>query len=135
MEKTVLLYVRESNHSGAEEALERQKEKLEAFCEQQGYAVSDVVSTIGSRQDSLTALEQAIECAKNTEGKTLLMASTNRVVGTVSEMETVANLIKNSGVSIVTMDGSYEHLQLYATSTEALIAETLYNNELNMEMD
>lgn len=123
--KSVVLYVRESNHAGADVSLEKQKEKLKAFCEQQGYVVADEVSTIGSRQDSLTALKQAIECAKNTEDKTLLMASTNRVVGTVSEMETVADLIKDSGVSIATMDGSFEKVQRYGASPSMLIATTL----------
>ena len=123
--KSVVLFVRESNHAGADASLEKQKEKLKAFCEQQGYVVADEVSTIGSRQDSLTALKQAIECAKNTEGKTLLMASTNRVVGTYKELATVTELIEGAGVTIATMDGSFEEVQRCGVSPSMLIATTL----------
>lgn len=125
MKKTVTLYVRESNHVGAKEALEKQKEKLKAFCDQQGYVVADEVSTIGSRQDSLTALKQAIECAKNTEDKTLLMASTNRVVGTYNELTAVTELIECAGVTIATMDGSFEEIQRFGASPSMMIATTL----------
>lgn len=127
MKKTVVLYVRESYHAGAEESLERQKEKLKAFCKQKSYSVIDVVSVIGSRQDSISVFKQAIERAKNTESNTLLMSSSNRIVGTASELKTVVDIIKDSGVSIATMDGSYERVQLYGTSPEALVAVTLYN--------
>ena len=95
------------------------------YCEQNGYAVADEVSTIGNRQDSLSALKKAIECAKNTDGKTLLMASTNRVVGTHKELTEVSALIESAGVTIATMDGSFEDVQRYGASPEALIAETL----------
>ena len=128
-EESVVIYVRESNHSGAEEFLEKQKERLKAFCEQNNYVVADEVATIGNRADSMAALKQAIEYAKNTEGKTLLMASSNRVVGTISEMETVANLIDESGVTIKTMDGSYEFVKKFGTSPEMLIANTLAATE------
>lgn len=125
IKQPVVIYARESNHAGANESLEKQKNMLKAFCEQNGYAVADEVSTIGSRQDSLAVLKKAIECAQNTDGKTLLMASTNRVVGTISEMETVTNLIEKSGVTIKTMDGSFEDVQKYGVSTLALITETM----------
>lgn len=123
--KSVVLYVRESNHVGAKEALEKQKEKLKAFCDQQGYVVADEVSTIGSRKDSLIALKEAIECAKNIEGKTLLMASSNRVVGTLNEVTAVAELLENAGVTIATMDGSFEEVQRCGVSPSMLIATTL----------
>lgn len=125
MKQPVVIYARESNHASADVSLEKQKERLKAFCEQNGYVVADEVSTIGSRQDSLTALKEAIECAKNTDGKTLLMASTNRVVGTYKELTEVAELIESAGVTIATMDGSFEDVQRYGTSPSALIAETL----------
>ncbi len=125
MKQPVVIYARESNHTGADECLEKQKDRLKAYCEQNGYAVADEVSTIGNRQDSLSALKKAIECAKNTDGKTLLMASTNRVVGTHKELTEVSALIESAGVTIATMDGSFEDVQRYGASPEALIAETL----------
>lgn len=110
-EKNVVMYARESNHPGAEEALERQRELLRAFSKQNGYIVAHEITSIGSRQDSMCALKEAIELAKNIEGKTLLMASTNRVVGTIDELTKVNELIENAGVSISTMDGEYEHIK------------------------
>ena len=125
MKQPVVIYARESNHTGADQCLEKQKDRLKAYCEQNGYVVADEVSTIGNRQDSLTALKEAIECAKNTDGKTLLMASTNRVVGTYKELTEVSELIKSAGVTIATMDGSFENVQKYGASPEVLIAENL----------
>lgn len=125
MKQPVVIYARESDHSNADECLENQKNKLKAYCEQNGYAVADEVSTIGNRQDSLVALKKAIECAKNTDGKTLLMASTNRVVGTYKELTEVSELIESAGVTIATMDGSFEDVQKFGASTEALIANTM----------
>ena len=59
----VVLYARESDHEGADELLERQKEKLKDFCAEKGYYIADEVATIGSREDSIPALKKAIECA------------------------------------------------------------------------
>ena len=123
--KSVVMYVRESKHQGAEEASERQRERLKSFCEQKGYVVVDEISAIGSRQDSLFALKQAIELAKDIEGKTLLMASTNRVVGTLKELTEVTELIESSGVTVATMDGSFEFEQKFGASPSSLITATL----------
>lgn len=125
MKKSVVIYARESKHTGAEECLERQKEKLQAFCEHKGYTVANEVSTVGSREDSLNALKEAIECAKNTDSKMLVMASTNRVVGTVKEITAVTELIESASVKIVTIDGSYEFIKKYGISGSDLIYRTL----------
>lgn len=121
----VVMYVRESKHQGAEEALERQRELLKSFCEQKGYVIVDEISAIGSRQDSLFALKQAIELAKDIEGKTLLMASTNRVVGNLKELTEVTELIEGSGVTVATMDSSFEFAQKFGASPSSLITATL----------
>ena len=123
--KSVVIYARESNHAGADESLKRQKEMLKVFCERKGYAVVSEVSTIGSREDSLNALKEAIECAKNTDGKTLLMVSTNRVIGTVKEITAVTELIESAGVKITTIDGSSEFVKKYGVSGSELIYDTL----------
>ena len=123
--QSVVLYARESKHAGAEESLERQKEKLRAFCEQSGHDIFAEIAAVENRQDSMHYLKLAIELAKNTEGKTLLMASSDRVAGTHEEITKVTDLIESAGVTIVTMDGSYEHIQKYGVSFESLIASTL----------
>lgn len=128
-ERNVVIYARESNHAGANESLARQKDELRAFCEKNGYVVTDEVATIGNRQDSMYALKEAVERAKNTEDKTLFMASTNRVVGTRDELIEVEELIKNAGVSIATMDGEYERVRKYGVTGSSLIAATLVATE------
>lgn len=123
--QSVVVYARESKHAGAEESLEKQKEKLRAFCEQNGYDIFGEIAFVENRQDSMHYLKLAIELAKNTEGKTLLMASSNRVAGTHKEITEITDLIESAGVKIATMDGSYEHIQKYGVSFESLIASTL----------
>lgn len=131
----VVLYARESNHEGADESLERQKEKLKDFCAEKGYDIADEVATIGSREDSLPALKKAIEYAQTTPSRTILMASSNRVVGTASEMESIAELIDQSGVKIHTMDGSYEMATQYGASPEMLIAQTMATADEDINED
>ena len=131
----VVLYARESNHEGADESLERQKERLKDFCAEKGYDIADEVATIGSREDSLPALKKAIEYAKTTPSRTILMASSNRVVGTASELESITELMNQSGVIIHTMDGSYEYADQYHTTPEAIIASTLAGFDADIDED
>ena len=131
----VVLYARESNHEGADESLERQKERLKEFCTEKGYEIADEVATIGSRDDSLPALKKAIEYAKTTPSRTILMASSNRVVGTASELESITELMNQSGVIIHTMDGSYEMATQYGSSPEMLIAQTLADIDEDIDED
>ena len=131
----VVLYARESNHEGADESLERQKEKLKDFCAEKGYDIADEVAIIGSREESLPALKKAIEFAQATPSRTILMASSNRVVGTTSEMESIAELIDKSGVKIHTMDGSYEYADRYHTTPEAIMASTLAGFDADIDED
>ena len=131
----VVLYARESNHEGADESLERQKEKLKDFCAEKGYDIADEVAIIGSREESLPALKKAIEFAQATPSRTILMASSNRVVGTASEMESIAELVNKSGVIIHTMDGSYEYADQYHTTPEAIMASTLAGFDADIDED
>ncbi len=131
----VVLYARESNHEGADESLERQKEKLKDFCAEKGYDIADEVAIIGSREESLPALKKAIEYAQATPSRTILMASSNRVVGTASEMESIAELVNKSGVIIHTMDGSYEYADQYHTTPEAMMASTLAGFNADIDED
>lgn len=131
--KSVVLYVRESNHCGAEESLRKQKERLKEYCKQNGYIVANEVANIGSRADSLDSLKQAIEYANNIESKTVLMVTSNRVIGTVSELEVVSELIEKNGVKIKTLDSSYENAEKIPF-IEKLIAQTIASvNEDNYE--
>ena len=128
-QKPVVIYVRASNHPHTNEALYRQRQTLTAYCEANGYKVADEILAVGDRQQSLPMLRKAIDCAKNTEGKTLMMQSSKIVVGTFSEVNEIADLIADSGVTIRTTDGSYEAVAQYGVSTEALIAQTLATSD------
>ena len=131
----VVLYARESNHEGADESLKRQKEKLKDFCAEKGYDIADEFATIGSREDSIPTLKKAIEYAQTTPSRTILMVSSNRVVGTASELESIAELVDKSGVIIHTMDGSYEYAEQHHTSPEAIMASTLAGFDAEIEED
>ena len=131
--QSVVIYARESKHAGAEESLERQKEKLRAFCEQNGHDIFGEIAFVENRQDSMHYLKLAIELAKNTEGKTLLMASSDRVVGTHDDLTKVSYLIESAGVKVATMDGSFEHIQQCGVSFESLIASTLAATDEEMD--
>ena len=124
-QKSVVLYLRASNHSHPNEALYRQRQQLTAYCEANGYNVADEILAVGNRQQSLPMLRKAIDCAKNTEDKTLMMQSSKIVVGTFAELNEITGLIEESGVTIKTVDGSYENAVQYGMSPEALIAQTL----------
>ena len=63
------------------------------------------------------------------------MASSNRVVGTASEMESIAELVNKSGVIIHTMDGSYEYADQYHTTPEAIMASTLAGFDADINED
>ena len=97
--------------------------------------IADEVATIGSREDSLPALKKAIEYAQTTPSRTILMASSNRVVGTASELESITELMNQSGVIIHTMDGSYEMVAQYGSSPEMLIAQTLADTDEDIDED
>ena len=131
----ITIFVRESNHAGADESLQRQSERLATYCEANGYLIYDEFSVIGSRQDSLSALREAIECAKETKSKAILMASSNRVVGTREELEAINEMLNDAGVTIVTMDGSYEQLQKYGVSGIELIQSTLSSCDEDIDDD
>lgn len=109
--------------------MEKQKERVKAFCKQKGYTVTDEIATVGSREDSLSALKEAIESAKNTDSKILLMASTNRVVGTVKETTEITELIESAGVKIITLDGSFEAVGKYGISYSSLIESSLMGTD------
>ena len=105
--KKVAIYVRESNHSNAENAALMQNEKIKKFCEQKGYEVCDSVTAIGSRETGNPMLMKMIKSAKEKGIETVVMASTNRVVGTVEELKEIKEVFDDSGVAIETLDGSH----------------------------
>lgn len=105
--KKVAIYVRESKHSNAENAVLNQNEKIKNFCELKGYEVCDSATVIGSREAGNPMLMKMLKSAKEKGIETVVMASTNRVVGTVEELKKIKEAFDDSGVTIETLDGSH----------------------------
>lgn len=108
MEK-VATYVRVSNHSNSEQAVCNQVKRIRDYCEEKGYNVCDSASVIGDRKIAFQMLRKLLDSAKDNGIEKIVMASTNRIVGTVDELAEIKKAFVESGVEIETLDGSYEH--------------------------
>ena len=131
----VVLYIRESNHNNAEAAIKRQRDRLNDFCKSNGYEIYDSVYSKDSRQGSWNSFMKAIERAKETKDKTIVMVSTNRIIGTRDDLVAVESVIKEAGITIKTLDGKYEDLKKNNFDTETLICNFLMSvdNKENAE--
>ena len=131
--ENVATYVRVSCHSNAEIAVRNQAKKVNDFCEEKGYTVADSVSVIGDRKLAYPMLMKLLESAKEKGIKKIVMVSTNRIVGTVPELQEIKKLFDEADVTIETMDGSYE----YGLSTEMILASyaSLAAKEFEMDED
>lgn len=118
--KKVATYVRVSNHSHSEEALYRQKAKVGEYCKAQGYVVEDAVDVVGNRKMGHHMLKKLIDSAKEKGIDRIVMASTNRIVGSIDELNDIQEAFTEAGISIETLDGSHQ-----AESAKELIATFL----------
>ena len=108
--KKVAIYMRESNHSSAPEAIRRQEQKVSDFCKAKGYTVCDSASIIGDRKEGFPVLMDLLKNAKSKGVEKVVMASTNRIVGKVDEIAAVNKALEASEVVLETMDGSHDAL-------------------------
>lgn len=106
--KKVATYVRVSDHSNAENAKRNQAQRLKDYCEKNGYEICETAAVVGDRVVAYPTLMSLLKSAKDNGIETIVMASTNRIVGTVSEMEEVAKVFHESGVKLETLDGSHD---------------------------
>lgn len=136
--KKVATYVRVSDHSNSENAKRNQAQRLKDYCEQNGYEVCESAAVIGDGVTAYPTLMKLLQSAKDNGIETIVMASTNRIVGTVSEMEEVAKVFNESGVKLETMDGSHEMalepMGLISSFLAAVSLETEENAEKNREL-
>ena len=109
MEK-VAVYVRVSDHNEAARSVLVQSMKIEEYCKAHDYKVCDSALTVGSREQAYPLLKNLLQSAAEKGISKVVMASTNRIVGSVEELEAVTAAIDESGVTIETLDGSYEVL-------------------------
>ena len=128
MEK-VAVYVRVSNHNDAAHSVLVQSMKIEEYCKAQGYQVCDSALTVGSREQSYPFLNNLLQSAAEKGISKVVMATANRIVGSVEELEAVNAAINESGVAIETLDGTYEELP----ASKALVASFLAQAALDTE--
>lgn len=117
----VVLYIRESIHKNADEAMQRQRDSLNIFCQSNGYEVHDLICSNDSRQGSWNSFMKAIERAKETKEKTIVMVSTNRIIGTKDDLSAVEAAIEEADVTIRTLDGKFENIKKNKFDSESLI--------------
>ena len=102
--KKVAIFVRVSEHSNANEMLKRQCEDVSNYCKTKGYSVCDTISLIGDRKTGNFLLKTMLDTAKSNGIETVIMKSTNRIVGTREELSETEIAFEKSGVSLETMD-------------------------------
>jgi len=105
--KKVASYVRESNHRNADLGVQNQAQKVKDFCEAKGYEICDSASVVGDRKTGTPVLMELLKSAKEKEIETVVMVSTNRIVGTVEELTEIKKAFDDSGVAIEAIDDSH----------------------------
>ena len=114
----VAIYVRQSNHSNAAEALEKQKAEVAEYCASKGFEVCDTVDGIGDRLQGFAQFIDMIKNAKEKGFDKIVMKSTNRLVTTTKEYAQLKEKLAmegidldNLGIEIIAMDGTHNALQ------------------------
>lgn len=131
--ENVATFVRVSAHSNAENTARNQAKRIADYCEDKGYIVSDSVMVIGDRKVAYPMLMNLLKTSREKGIRKIVMVSTNRIVGTVPELQEIKKLFDEADVTIETMDGSYE----YGLSTEMILASyaSLAAKEFEMDED
>ena len=114
----VAIYVRQSNHSNAEETLEKQKAEVTEYCSSNGFEVCDTVGGIGDRLQGFAQFIDMIKNAKEKGFDKIVMKSTNRLVATTEEYAQLKEELAKEGIDlddlgieIIAMDGTQNALQ------------------------
>ena len=114
----VAIYVRQSNHSNAAEALEKQKAEVTEYCSTNGFEVCDTVGGIGDRLQGFAQFIDMIKNAKEKGFDKIVMKSTNRLVASTEEYAQLKEELAKEGIDlddlgieIIAMDGTQNALQ------------------------
>ena len=114
----VAIYVRQSNHSNAAEALEKQKAEVTEYCSSNGFEVCDTAGGIGDRLQGFAQFIDMIKNAKEKGFDKIVMKSTNRLVATTEEYALLKEELAKEGIDlddlgieIIAMDGTQNALQ------------------------
>ena len=95
------------------------------FCEAKGYEVCDSAAVIGNRELAYPMMMKLLKEAKEKGITKIVMASTNRIVGTVDELAEIKKAFEESGVAIEAMDGSHQ-----VNNTTDMVASFLARAEI-----
>ncbi len=106
-EEKVFTYVRSSQHSNAETALENQKQMLADYCKEQGYVLQDSICSIGDKHLGCEMLLKLIDRAEDEGIHTIVIASVNRVAATDEEIAAIKEHLAGKNVNIETKDGTH----------------------------
>ena len=110
--KKVATYMRVSNHSASKESLRKQTSEVNEYCANKGYNVEDTVSVVGDRELGYEMLMKMLSGAKEKGIDTVIMKSTNRVIGKADEIKMIRKALDDSGVKIEAMDNSHLALEM-----------------------
>lgn len=99
-------YIRSSQHSNAETAVENQKQMLAEYCEAQGYELQDSECSIGDKHLGCEKLLQLIDRAEAEGVERIVIASVNRVAATPEEIQIIKEHLEGKNVHIETKDGT-----------------------------
>ena len=110
--KKVATFVRVSKHANVEYGVFIQKKKLNEYCKAKGYEVVDTATVVGDRKTASPMLMKLLKSAKENGCEKIVMMSTNRVVGTVDDLEKLAKEFNEAEVALETLDGSHRGPEL-----------------------
>lgn len=105
--RKVAIFVRESSHKNAEMASQRQRAKLNEYCEHQGYEIKDSAMAIGDREFGYEMLLKLLSTAEEKEVERIVIATSDRLACTPEEIEKIKELMRDKNITIETTDGSY----------------------------
>lgn len=128
MEK-VATYVRASFHNNAFFTIRSQHEQIEKYCKAHGYKIAHSALAMGNRNSALPVLHNLLHSAAEKGITKVVMVTANRVCGSLEEIEEVNAALNASGMTIETLDSTYEDLP----ASKMLVASFLAQAQLEAE--
>lgn len=125
----VATFVRASFHSNAYYTIQVQSKNIKDYCEAHGYDISDSALAVGNRKKALQILKSLLQSAAEKGITKVVMATANRICGSVEEIEELNASLNASGMTIETLDDTYEN----TPDPGSLVASSLSQASLETE--
>lgn len=132
--KKVATYARVGCHGNSDAALMSQESKLRDYCEKQGYEICNTMRVIGTREQGFPMLLELLQNGKADGVDTILMTSTKKVIGSVTEIDALNKAFVESGLQLETLDGSHQALNV-ENLISLTLASALHDNEESFGYD